>query len=140
VSPSSKGPIDVRALATWKHVHEFLEQLPEAEFDPGGRVFSNGVVRVKGKVVAYPAGGSRGTPEDAKEGEEFVFVKARSSEREALMHEDPHTFFVTPHYAGAPGVIVRLSTVDQAQLKELLIDAWRIAAPKKVLRQYDERG
>lgn len=127
-------------LLTWDQVHEFLEGLPGAEFDPGGRVFSNGVVRVRGKVVAYPAGGNRGTPDDAKEGEEFVFVKAGGSEREALMHEDPHTFFVTPHYAGAPGVIVRLSTVNQAQLQELLIDAWRMVAPKRLVREYDERN
>jgi hypothetical protein len=129
----------MKSLLTWEHVHEFLEELPGVEFDPGGKVFSNGVVRVKGRVVAYPAGGSRGTPDDAKEGEDFVFLKAGGTEREALMNEDPHTFFVTPHYAGAPGVIVRLSTANQAQLRELLIDAWRMVAPKRLVRDYDER-
>lgn len=123
---------------TWESVREFLVQLPETEFDPGRLVFPNGVVRVRGKVIAYPAGGERGSPEDAKPGEEFVFIKSPPAEREALLHEDPVTFFVTPHYAGAPGVIVRLSTVDAAQLKELLVDAWRAVAPKRLVKAYDQ--
>ncbi|MGI8870861.1 MAG: MmcQ/YjbR family DNA-binding protein [Mycobacteriales bacterium] len=113
-------------------------RLPETEFDPGRPVFPTGVVRVRGKVIAYPAGGDRGSPPDAKPGEEFVFIEAPPAEREALLHEDPVRFFVTAHYAGAPGVIVRLSTVDADQLAELLVDAWRTVAPKRLVKAYDQ--
>lgn len=125
------------ALATWDDVHAFLERLPEAEFHPAGGHFARGVVRVHGKVVAYPAGGDRGSPPDAVEGEEFVFVKTGPAEKAALLAEDPVTFFVTPHYAGSPGVIVRLRTAGQDQLRELLVDAWRTVAPKRLIREYD---
>jgi hypothetical protein len=123
---------------TWESVYRFLVQLPETEFDPGRMVFPNGVVRVHGKVIAYPAGGDRGSPTDALPGEEFVFVKAASAEREALLHGDPATFFLTPHYANAPGVIVRLSRVDPDALRELLVDAWRTVAPKRLVKAYDQ--
>lgn len=125
---------------TWASVHTFLVQLPETEFDAGRMVFPNGVVRVRGKVIAYPAGGERGSPADARPGEEFVFVKARPDEREVLLDEDPATFFVTPHYATAGGVIVRLSAVDPEHLEELLVDAWRAVAPKRVVKAYDQGG
>jgi hypothetical protein len=123
---------------TWKSVHRFLVHLPEAEFDPGRMVFPQGVVRVRGKVVAYPAGGDRGSPPDAQPGEEFVFVKTPPADREALLAQDPVTFFLTPHYAGSPGVIVRLSTVDPDHLEELLVEAWRTVAPKRLVRAYDQ--
>lgn len=128
------------ARPTWESVCETLTTLPGAEFDPGNVVFGRGVVRVKGKVVAYPAGGERGTPPDAEPGDEFVFVKAARSEREALLQQDPHTFFLTPHYQNSPGVIVRLSSVDQHQLDELLVSAWREVAPKRLVREYDDRS
>jgi hypothetical protein len=121
--------------------HELRTPLPvmHAAIGPGRMVFPNGVVRVRGKVIAYPAGGDRGSPPDALPGEEFVFVKAPPAEREALLREDPSTFFVTPHYANAPGVIVRLSTVDPDALRELLVEAWRTVASKRLVKASEQR-
>lgn len=34
-------------------------------------------------------------------------------------------------------MIVRLATVDPDQLRELLVDAWRLVAPKRLVRGYD---
>jgi hypothetical protein len=34
-------------------------------------------------------------------------------------------------------VLVRLARVDPVQLAELLEDAWRLSAPKRVLAAYD---
>lgn len=123
--------------ATWSRVQAFLGRLPEAEFDPGNVVFPDGVVRVRGKVIAYPAGGDRGSPPDAMPGEQFLFVKSTPSEREALLQQDPYTFFLTPHYESSRGVIVRLSSVDPDQLEELLVGAWREVAPKRLVREFD---
>jgi hypothetical protein len=86
-------------MMTWETVCEFLEGLPGAEQDPpGGRE----VVRVRGKVVAYPARNRRSRPADAADHEEFVVVKVDPSERAALLHEDPETFFVTPPVPDLP--------------------------------------
>jgi hypothetical protein len=51
----------------------------------------------------------------------------------------PDVFFTTPHYDGHPYVLVRLDVVDRQQLAELLEDAWRIRAPKRVVAEYDGR-
>ncbi|QGN32604.1 MmcQ/YjbR family DNA-binding protein [Microlunatus sp. Gsoil 973] len=123
---------------TWESVTALIIELPEVEFDQGNRHFPRGVIRVHGKVIAYPAGGPRGSPPDAREGEEFVFIKTSHAERAALFTEDPITFFTTPHYQDAPGVIVRLSTVDPSHLRQLLIEAWRLTAPKRLIAQYEQ--
>jgi hypothetical protein len=46
-------------------------------------------------------------------------------------------FFTTPHYDGYPYVLVRLAHVAPGQLRELIEDAWRLSAPKRVLAAYD---
>jgi hypothetical protein len=121
---------------TWETVCAILEELPGAAQDPpGGRE----VVRVFGKVVAYPAANERSRPDGYPENEEFVIIKTDYSERAALLQQDPQTFFVTPHYQDYPGVIVRLSRVKPDQLRELLTDAWRMVAPKKLVREMEQK-
>ena len=57
------------------------------------------------------------------------------ADQEALLKGDPDVFFVTPHYDGWPGVLVRLEAVDPVQLAELVEDAWRAQAPKRLSRR-----
>jgi hypothetical protein len=58
-------------------------------------------------------------------------------EREALLQGQPEAFFSTPHYDGHPYVLVRLDVVDPVELAELLEEAWRLRAPKRVIAEYD---
>lgn len=58
-------------------------------------------------------------------------------DREALMRGQPEVFFITPHYEGAPYVLVRLENVDPIELSELIEDAWRLTAPAELVQ---ERG
>lgn len=71
-----------------------------------------------------------------EEGECFV-VKVDFGEREALTQSEPGTFFVTPHYENHPMVIVRLATVDEDELGELITEAWRRSAPKRLREAFD---
>jgi hypothetical protein len=96
---------------------------------PGGRE----VVRVAGKVLAYLASNERGRPSGVPDNEQFVIARIDFDRREHLLELSPEAFFVTPHYKNYPGVIVRLSTVDQRQLRDLLVDAWRLVAPKHLV-------
>jgi hypothetical protein len=59
------------------------------------------------------------------------------ADREALLKGQPDVFFTTPHYDGYPAVLVRLDVVDPEQLAELIEDAWRIQAPKRVVAAHD---
>ena len=60
-------------------------------------------------------------------------------EKEALLQGDPKTFFSTPHYDGYPAVLINLETVDPTELAELIEDAWRLQAPKRLVAGCDEQ-
>ena len=68
----------------------------------------------------------------------LVLRVADMGEREALLQGQPDVFFSTPHYDGYPYVLVRLDQVDPQELAELIEEAWRIKAPKRVVKAYDE--
>jgi hypothetical protein len=59
---------------------------------------------------------------------------------EALLKGRPDVYFSTPHYDGWPYVLVRLDAVDPVELAELIEDAWRLRAPKRVIKEYDARS
>jgi len=58
---------------------------------------------------------------------------ANELEKQALLSADEEKFFTEPHYNGYPAVMVRLPEVSAAELAVLLDQAWRCAAPKKLL-------
>lgn len=59
-------------------------------------------------------------------------------EKEALLASNSKKFFTTPHYDGHPTVLVRLTAVGAKELRELLTDAWRVRAPKRVRDAFDQ--
>lgn len=59
-------------------------------------------------------------------------------EKAALLASDPAKFFTTPHYDGHPTVLVRLGAIEADELAELLTDAWRVRAPKKLRDAFDD--
>ena len=58
-------------------------------------------------------------------------------EKAPLIASSPLTFFTEPHYDGFPAVLVRLAEIDLDELEELLRDAWRIQAPRALVKQLD---
>ena len=66
------------------------------------------------------------------------FVRCTSiEERNDLLKAEPGKFFITPHYHGYPGFLVRLSQIDPGEMTELVTDSWRVCAPKRLLAAYD---
>jgi hypothetical protein len=68
----------------------------------------------------------------------FAFPK---EEREALVRSDPERFLMPDrsdlryHW-----VVVRLDTIDVTEMRELVLDAWRMVVPKRVAAAYDDLG
>ena len=62
------------------------------------------------------------------------------ADREALLQGSPEVFFSTPHYDGYPYVLVRLDAVGRDELAELIEDAWRIRAPKRLVAEREAAG
>jgi len=58
-------------------------------------------------------------------------------EKDFLLRAEPRKFFTTPHYDGHSSVLVRLDAVDREELAELLADAWRARAPKRLADSLD---
>ena len=60
-----------------------------------------------------------------------------AGDKEALLRGDADVYFTTPHYDGYPYVVVRLAKVKRSELEELIEDAWRIRAPKRLVAEFD---
>lgn len=65
----------------------------------------------------------------------FAFPK---EERDALVASEPDKFLL-PRQSELRynWVCVRLETIDHDELRELVVDAWRMCVPKKVAASYD---
>ncbi len=65
----------------------------------------------------------------------FAYPK---EERDALVASDPDKFALPrPSELRYNWVCVRLDAIDRDELRELVVDAWRMCVPKKVSAAYD---
>jgi hypothetical protein len=64
-------------------------------------------------------------------------VKATLEVQQALVTSEPETFSVS-HYTGRFGwTTVRLAGIEADELRDLVEDAWRRTAPKRMVAAYD---
>ncbi|EME60817.1 MmcQ/YjbR family DNA-binding protein [Amycolatopsis decaplanina] len=62
-------------------------------------------------------------------------------EREALVAGEPDKFMMPiPSDMRYQWVRVRLSAIDYEELRELIVDSWRMCVPKKVWAEYLEKN
>jgi hypothetical protein len=108
---------------TFETVREIALALPAVE---EGTSYGTPAFRVKGKFFAR-----------LWEDGETLVVKAGFDAREILLQANPETFYTTDHYAGYPSVLVRLSSVGREELANVLEQAWRFNAPKRLLAERD---
>lgn len=112
--------------------------LPEVEGSPAGAdSFAFGVRHgAKSKGIAW-VWQERVEPKQPRRPNPDVLVVrvAGESAKQELIAADPDKFFTEPHYNGYPAVLVRLAAIDEAELRELMIDAWRVMAPAKLVRE-----
>lgn len=92
--------------------------------------------RVRNKLFAMYA--SPGTHHTA--GRPAVWVKAAPANQSLMIAHAPDRFFKPPYVgtSGWVGVWLDGDAVDWAELSDLLRDAWRATAPKKLLRELEE--
>jgi hypothetical protein len=67
-----------------------------------------------------------------------VLYVGDEAEKQALLLGEPAIFFTNPGYDGFPLVMVRLSEVDDARLRELVTDAWRMRAPEDLAAELSD--
>ena len=111
-------------MPTWADVVAIGRGLPETE---EGTWFRTPCLRVRKKSFCRMK----------EDGETLVMRVVDLEDKDALLRSDPDVFFTTPHYDGYAYVLIRLERIDPEQLRELVEDAWRLSAPKRVLAAYD---
>ena len=108
--------------------------LPEVE---GGAEGARLAFEVGGKGIAWPYL-ARAHPKARREPVEgVVAVRCPVPEKEMLIEAAPDRFFDDAHYRGYPAVLVRLDLVEEDELAGLLARAWRIQAPKALVKRLD---
>lgn len=111
---------------TWETVREISSALPEAEESTS---YGTPAFKVHGKLfVRFHQSG------------ESVVILISIEEREALMKLNPETFYITDHYTCWPYMLVRLSAVEKEDLRKLITESWRRAAPKRLVADFDNQS
>jgi hypothetical protein len=124
------GRLYAADMATREDLRRIALSLPETATDNDG--FSYGVA---GTAIVW-TWLERAHPKKARvPNPDVIAVRvADESEKELLIDMDPTVFFTEPHYHGYPAILVRLAAIDVAMLETMVTNAWRLRAPKAVLR------
>jgi hypothetical protein len=83
-------------------------------------------LRVNNKMFAV------GSPESPT-----LSLKASTEDQSELIAADPDTFSIAPYTGRYGWVLVQLSRVDPAELGDLIVEAWRLTAPKRLVATHD---
>ena len=127
-------------MASQSDVRRIALSLPETEEGTDRFAFSvRAGARTKGFAWVWM---ERTTPKQLRVPNPDVLAVrvANLVEKDALLEVDPTRFFTEPHYNGFPAVLVRLPVIEEDELEDLIIDAWRCQAPRALVRQYDARA
>jgi hypothetical protein len=73
------------------------------------------------------------------EAEGWLAIRCDFVDREVLLQSAPPVFHLTDHYVSYPMILVDLAAIDANGLAEVIGRAWREVAPKKLVREWDER-
>ena len=105
-------------------VRKFALSLPEAE---ERETWDTATLRVRNKIFVM-----------FDEKERHLWVKSTHDEQRALIAMHPDTFFV-PSYVGSKGWVgVVVSKADRGEVEDLITEAWRMTAPKRLVAAFDE--
>lgn len=120
-----KRAVTKGARVTYDTVRKLALRLPGVE---EGTSYGTRALKVKGKLLVR-----------LKEDGETIVLITDFFERDYLLRSAPDTFFITDHYKDYPAVLVHLPQVAPEQLRELLEDAWRRVAPKRLLASHETK-
>jgi hypothetical protein len=104
----------------FKRVEAIGRTLPDVEVTTG---WGQPALKVRGSMFACIASHKSAEPNS-------LVVMMDFAARDALVEEEPDTYYVKEHYAGYPCVVVRLDHIGSAALRDLLTGAHRYVSQK----------
>lgn len=127
----SKEPVPIKHPPTgdladrWARVVELGLEFPTVE---ESRSYGTPALKAKGKLVARLR----------SEAEGGLALRCDFEDRDVLLRADPKAFYLTDHYRDYPMILVDLAQVKWDLMPELLEQAWRGVAQRRVLETFDQ--
>ena len=93
---------------------------------PGAEVattYGSPAIKINGTLMACIAVNKAAEPNS-------LMVRIDFDQRDAMIEEAPETYYLKDHYAPYPSVLVRLSQVSEAELRDILNASWRFVTSK----------
>jgi hypothetical protein len=103
---------------SFKTVESFARTLPDVEVTT---TWGQPTLKVRGKMFVCMASHKSAEPNT-------LVVRMDFGERDALIEDDPGTYYLKDHYLNYPCVLVRLSRVRTDALRDLIAGAHRLVS------------
>ena len=118
----SPAPSQAKSVVTYDTVRDIGLALPGVE---EGMSYGTRALKVKGKLLAR-----------LRDDPDILVIRTDPIERDHRMKTNPGAFFITDHYRDYPWMLVRLSRVTAADLRDLMEQAWRRVASKRLVARH----
>jgi hypothetical protein len=109
---------------TFKTVEKIGRNLPGVEVTV---TWGKPALKVNGRMFAC-------TPSHRSAEPDSLVVMMDFADRDALLEDDPDTYYIKEHYVNYPCVLVRLSRVHEDALRDLIAGAHRFVSAKSKRR------
>ena len=103
---------------TFADVRRIGLELPDVEV---GTAYGTPALKVHGKMFVCIASNKAAEPNT-------LAVMMDFAQRDALLAEDPDTYYLKDHYVGHPCILVRLARVHPDAVRDLVRGAWRFVS------------
>lgn len=126
-------------MATWDDVRRIALALPETT---EGTTFGNQAWLVRGKSFVWQRPLTKadlrrwGATPPPPDGPILAAYVVDLDEKDALVTEEPDTFFTIEHFVGFRAVLIRLDEIEVDRLEDICTDAWLARAPKRTAASF----
>lgn len=122
---------------TFDDIRELALALPEVEEGTFARTSVSFKIRGRYGFARFGAPIAGLDDDDA---DATLVIRISQEQRNVLLENAPDRYFITDHYASGGCILARLDTlrrVDLGEIEDLLADAWRRSAPRRLLAEYE---
>lgn len=120
VAAGAAAPAMPRRGLNFNAVRTIGLKLPDVE---ESTAYGSPALKVRGKMFVCMASHKSAEPNT-------LAVRMDFAQRDALVAEDPVTYYLKDHYVDYPVVLVRLSRVHEDALADLVAGAWRFVVSR----------